>query len=149
MKQLHQTHPTIHRHLSNGHFGVQMLSVNRFGKTPEEQAIEETINWHSKIPGGIIGKSRNYQAVSQWVDTTADRAQITTNIRKMTGTTSNVNSSQWTHNESLPARMKRDELDVINVATTIKNMLDPFKISEELQFQLVLKLVQRLKAKKA
>mgnify|MGYP001552082564 FL=1 len=30
---------------------------NPFGKIPEDQAIEETIDKRSKIPGGIVEKS--------------------------------------------------------------------------------------------
>ena len=71
-----------------------MSNVNSFGKIPEDQSIEETINKRSKIPGGIVGKSRNLEAVNQWVETTADRSQITDNIRMLAGVTS---SESWTH----------------------------------------------------
>ena len=81
MKKLETTHPEI---LLAGNVCVQLSDVNSFGKIPDDQAIEETINKHSKIPGGIIGKSRNVKAVSQWVDTTADQSQVTENMRLLT-----------------------------------------------------------------
>ena len=48
---------------------------NPLGKIPEDQAIEESINKRSKIPGGIVEKnqSRNPEALGQWIDTRPDR----------------------------------------------------------------------------
>ena len=63
IKELASTHPTVHRQLTQGQFGVQLSNKNPFAKIPEDQSIEETINKSSKIPGGIVGKSRNPEAV--------------------------------------------------------------------------------------
>ena len=130
MKVLGETHPQIHEQLLNGHFGVQMSNVNTFGKIPFDQAIEETINKSSKIPGGIVGKSTNQEAVSQWIDTTADRSQITENIRILAGL--NSNEASWTHKEGTAARVKRDDHDTKTIVSTVDNMLDPFLHSNDL-----------------
>lgn len=43
---------------------------------PEDQAIEETINKGSNIPGCIIGKSRNVDDISLWIDSIYTRAGL-------------------------------------------------------------------------
>jgi hypothetical protein len=91
--------------------------------------IEETINRDSKIPGGIIGKSRNPQAVGQWVDTAADRSQITDNMTKIAGISE---SAPGLHKEAGPSHMKADEQSVSDVLTVITSMKDPFMHSEVL-----------------
>ena len=75
-------------------------------------------------------KSTNAQAVNQWIETTADRSQITENIRVMAGISSN--DSSWIHKEGGSARMKRDENDVKKVVDIVQSMVDPFQVSEDL-----------------
>ena len=41
MRKLARTHPTVHRQLTHGMFGVQLSSKNLFAKIPEDQSIEE------------------------------------------------------------------------------------------------------------
>ena len=129
MKKLASTHPTVHRQLTQGQFGVQLSNKNPFAKIPEDQSIEETINRSSKIPGGIIGKSRNPEAVGRWIETTADRSQITENIRKYAGISDDC---KWLHKEAGPSRIKTDERDVRQVVEVIASMLDPFSPSQKL-----------------
>ena len=130
MMALESTHPQIHENLHAGHFGVQMSNINTFAKIPEDQTIEETVNRSSKIPGGIVGKSTNTQAVCQWVETAADRSQITENVRDMAGLKNEDLS--WTHKEGTPARIKRDESDIRKVLEVVQSMHDPFVQSDEL-----------------
>ena len=85
MKLLESTHPQIYGQLVKGHFEAQISTVNPFGKIPKDQTIEDTINKRSKIPGGIVGKTTNPQAVSQWIETTADRSQLLKTFCKHTG----------------------------------------------------------------
>ena len=94
MRRLADTHPHVHNQLMDGHFSVQLSDKNPFAKIPEDQAIEETVNKSSKIPGGIVGKSRNKNAVGRWIDTTADRSKITENIRKYAGI---LDEGKWVH----------------------------------------------------
>ena len=107
-----------------------MSTKNSCGKILEDQAIEETINKQSKIPGGIVGKSRFKDAVNQWVETTADRAQITENIRYIAGT--KADDDIFKHSEAMPARMRRDESDIQKVVNAVSSMIDPFEYSEDL-----------------
>ena len=66
MRRVSNTHPLVHNQITQGMFGVQLSNSNPFAKIPEDQAIEETINKRSKIPGGIVGKSRKPEA--QYMD---------------------------------------------------------------------------------
>ncbi len=129
MRVLQQTFPLIYEKLTSGHFGVQLSKSSRFAKIPEDQSIEETINKSSKIPGGIVGKSRNPAAVSQWIDTTADRSQITENVRKMAGLVSEGGEG---HKEGGASRVRKDEQAVRDVIDVINNMRNPFLPSDEL-----------------
>ncbi len=129
MRVLKQTFPLIYDKLMSGHFGVQLSKSSRFAKIPEDQSIEETINKSSKIPGGIVGKSRNPAAVSQWIDTTADRSQITENVRKMAGL---VSTGPEGHKEGGASRVTKDEQAVRDVISVVKNMRNPFLPSDEL-----------------
>ena len=109
---------------------MQLSHNSPFAKIPEDQAIEETINKDSKMPGGIIGKSLKPDAVSQWIDTAADRSQITENIRHMAGISHITNVR--IHKEAEESRMKIDEKSVSDVIDVIKNMCNPFKPSNDL-----------------
>ena len=129
MRRVKETHPQIYQQMMNGQFAVQLSDRNSFGKIPEDQTIEETINKHSKIPGGIVGKSRNISAVEQWIETTADRSQITENIKNMVGLGP---ERTWTHKEGSKTRVKTDEKDVRSVIEVVRSMLNPYDLSEEL-----------------
>lgn len=130
MQMLEQTHPDLHEKLQSGHFSVQMSTSNTFGKIPEDQTIEETVNRSSKIPGGIIGKSTNVQAVNRWITTAADRAMIADNVKELAGM--KAKDANWTHKEASPARIKRDEKDVKNVMEVVSNMQNPYQVSQDL-----------------
>ena len=80
MRKLVSTHLIVHMQLTHGQFGVQLSNKNPFVKILEDQPIEETISERSKIPGGIVGKSRNPEAVGRWIEMTGDCSQIAENI---------------------------------------------------------------------
>ena len=47
--------PQVNKYLENGGLSVQLGSVNKFGRIPVDQAIEETANRGKKSPGGTKG----------------------------------------------------------------------------------------------
>ena len=105
-----------------------MSRSNPFGKIPEDQAIEEAINKRRKIPGCIVEESRNPDSVSQWVETTADRSQITENIRRLVGQGLEDESS-GTHQEASTYWVKIDESDIRMIMSTVERMVETFKKS--------------------
>ena len=50
---------------------------NSFSEIPVEQAIEQTVHYHSKTNGGITGFSRCPGTVQQWMVNVYQRAEIT------------------------------------------------------------------------
>ena len=70
MRKLVSTCPTVHKQLEHGQFGVQLSNKNPYAKIPENQSIEETINKRNKISGGIVGKSRNPEAIGRRIEMT-------------------------------------------------------------------------------
>ena len=66
--------------------------------------------------------STNVDAVSRWIDTTADWSQITENIPY-----AEIENEQtsWTHKEGSPAWIKRDEKDITSFTSTVESM-QPF-----------------------
>ena len=54
MMALENTKPTMFNRLSDGESCVQRSSKTTFSQVPVDQAIEQTMNCHSKSSGGII-----------------------------------------------------------------------------------------------
>ena len=57
MHLLETTRPLVYQQLNSGEFCVQR-GTNPFSQIPVDQAIEQTINPHTKTKGGIIGFSQ-------------------------------------------------------------------------------------------
>ena len=53
------------------------IASNSFSQIPVDQAIEQTVNRHSKTKGGITGFSRCPGTVQQWMVNVHQRAEIT------------------------------------------------------------------------
>ena len=104
MNMLPYTHPDIDNALCNDQFGVQMSTNNPFGKIPEDQFIKETINKNCKILGGIVRKSLNHSAVNQWIEMSADRSQVTQNLKEMAGILKDMEG--WTPEKSAKPQMR-------------------------------------------
>ena len=66
MHLLETTQPVVHGRLVAGGFCVQRAS-NYFSEIPVEQAVEQTVNYHSKTKGGITGFSQCPGTVQQWM----------------------------------------------------------------------------------
>ena len=92
MMALEHTKPTMFNLLSDGEFGVQRSSKTTFSQVPVDQAIEQTMNCHSKVNGGIIYFNRMPGAVQEWVVNNHQRAEITNNILETAGMDGKDNS---------------------------------------------------------
>ena len=53
------------------------IASNSFSEIPVEQAIEQTVNYHSKTKGGITGFNQCPGTVQQWKVNVHQRAEIT------------------------------------------------------------------------
>ena len=125
MAQLEKTHPVVH-----SQFEEENHAVNRptqpFAKVWTDMALEQSVNLDSKSKGGIIGISKNPDALQRWFLTSHERSAITTAVKQMCG----INDSErvGTHKEAAPKRVQRDEKDVEKIVACFKSglMKDPF-----------------------
>ena len=65
MTRLVSDYPSVHKHLSEGGFSVQM-GINPFGKLPVDQTLEETVNKDTQCPGGTKGFRLNAGATTKY-----------------------------------------------------------------------------------
>ena len=117
--------PLVYEKLSNGNFCVQR-SENPFSQIPVKQAIEQTINRHTRTKGGIIGFSRRLGAVEQWVVNAHQRAEIASRCFDMAGLNEPIPKSQSTHKEAGTSCVSTDEKSVQAVLDVLSSWRNPF-----------------------
>lgn len=125
MHELQTTCPSAYEKLSNGDFCVQR-SENPFSQISVDQAIEQTINRHTKTKGGIIGFSRRPGAVEQWVVNAHQRAEIASRCFDMAGLNEPFPKSHSTHKEAATSRVRTDEKSVQAVLEVLSSWRNPF-----------------------
>lgn len=127
MMQLSNTHPTVHEHLQNGGFSVQLGSQNPFGKIPADQAIEETVNKDTQTSGGTKGFSLNKSAVARYYITAEHRCAAVRQMRALT----RLDDASLHHPDLQESRIKRDETDVSAIVNMLENnWLNPIGSNE-------------------
>jgi len=129
MLRLPATHPAAHEQLIAGDFAVQRSKGNKFGRIPQDQAIEVTINRDTKTRGGIIGMSLNPAAVFKWMILRADRAEYTRHCEELSGSTS---TDELAYKDAGKKRVKDDEAAVQSITACIENWINPFQSDEQL-----------------
>ena len=60
------SYPQVNEYLEKGGQSMQLGSVNKFGRIPMDQAIEETANREIKAPGGTKGFSAKISVVARY-----------------------------------------------------------------------------------
>ena len=110
MTRLVSDYPSVHKHLSEGGFSVQM-GINPFGKLPVDQTLEETVNKDTQCPGGTKGFSLNAGATAKYYLTAEYRSAALGPLRSLI----NNNNTRIRHADLDEARIKRDEEDVTSI----------------------------------
>mgnify|MGYP001552076738 CR=1 FL=1 len=110
MTRLVSDYPSVHKHLSEGGFSVQM-GINPFGKLPVDQTLEETVNKDTQCPGGTKGFSLNAGATAKYYLTAEYRSAALGQLRSLI----NNNNTRIRHADLDEARIKRDEEDVTSI----------------------------------
>ena len=114
MSQLEEKHPDAYEQMMRGEFTVQR-GDGKFTRIPVDQAIEQTINRSTKCPGGIVGFTQKPSAVKKWLVTAHTRASVLDELRRV----GDPSVTQTVHKECRPARMAKDESDVVAIKETI------------------------------
>ena len=114
MVALESSCPGLHNLFAEGKNCVQRSSASAFSQVPVDQAIEQTVNRHTKTKGGIIGFSQKPGAVQKWMMNAHQRAEVTQNILGMAGMDSKEEDVHI-HKEGKSQRKKRDEAAVQDV----------------------------------
>ena len=102
------TAPDVHEQFSAGNFPVKGSS-GKFNQVWTDLKLEQSINRNSKTAGGLVGISRNENAVNRWHLTANDRVKIVESTRQMCGF---LHTGPYVHKEAGKSRMTRDESDV-------------------------------------
>lgn len=123
MHRLPETAPSVHQQFMLGNFPVKGSS-GRFNQVWTDLKLEQSINRHSKTAGGLVGISRNQNAVDRWHITLSDRIKMTESTRQMCGST---HSGPYVHKEAGRARVSRDENDIQKLINFILSFGNPFQ----------------------
>ena len=122
MITLKSFHPSADADLRAGECAVQRS--NSLRQVPFDLAIEQSVNRDTKMAGGIIGFSRKAGAVQRWVVNAHEKAEITSDCCKMAGVGSEAASTS--HHDTLPSRIRKDEVAVEAVLGTLETWQNPF-----------------------
>ena len=130
MLQLEGSHPEVYEQFLEGEFCVQRCSTSAFSQVPVDQAIEQTVNRHTKTKGGIVGFSQKPGAVQQWIVNAHQRADVTRNVLAMAGMEDSVEDVH-VHKEAKPTRRAKDEQAVLAVVNVVLGWKNPFLCAED------------------
>ena len=130
MLALEQEHPDVYQQLLDGEFCVQRSSTSTFSQIPVDQAIEQTVNKHTKTKGGIIGFSQKPSAVHQWIINAHQRADVTRNVLAMARMEDSADDVH-VHKEGDRKRRAKDEKAVQAVVSLILGWKNPFTCAED------------------
>ena len=81
---LSSSHPQVNEYHEKDGLSVQLGSVNKFGRIPIDQAIEETANRDIKAPGGTKGFSALTSVVARYYFTPEYVSAYISELRNMT-----------------------------------------------------------------
>ena len=104
MSHLEDEHPHVFTNLKSGGFAVRLGEDNPFGKTPVDQACEETVNKDTQTPGGTKGFSLKPKAVN--------KAEYRSIFMRKLKDMLHLSKSSCHHNDLQKSRIARDEADV-------------------------------------
>ena len=125
MHRLPETAPAVYEQFAMGNFPVKG-SKGRFNQVWSDLKLEQSLNRYSKTSGGLIGITRNQNAVDRWHITASDRAKVLENIRHMCGSSK---PDSYVHKEAGQSRLQRDEKDVQKLANHILSFCNPFTVT--------------------
>jgi hypothetical protein len=130
---LAETHPGANLLLQNNGFSSTRSNVPGC-KNAMDMTIEQTINKSAKMPGGIIGFSRNISAYYRWCVTRHKRAayvEATMDELDMT------NNSEDAHKSIRISQIKKSEYEVTKQKTAFLQFMNPFTLGGETKDKLL------------
>ena len=99
-----------------------------------DMTIEQTINKSAKMPGGIIGFSRNTSAYYRWCVTRPKRAayvEVTLDELDMT------NNCEDGHKSNRTSQIKKSECEISNLTAAFQQFMNPFTLSSDTKDKLL------------
>lgn len=126
MRELRNTHPSVHQQCIDGQFAVQR-SENTFARIACDQTIEQTANRDSKTKGGMTGFTTSKGTVNRWIWSHNARGLITRGCEKMAG----KEELAATRRDLQESQMEKDKRDVEEIVDTVKSMINPFQYDEQ------------------
>ena len=116
--------PTLKRMLMNGGLSIRRSS-HHFSRVGVDMALEQTINAEAKNRlKGIIAYADINTAVNRWLVTNTMRTEITNQVLNLAGM--GHNDDENFNKMNSPTRLKRDEEDLQNISSSIRDMINPF-----------------------
>ena len=113
--EMHQLPEEVSAEFEAGNFVVKR-SQKKFNQVDPDHS-QEWLNAVGKKGGGIVGITRNTQALSKWALSYNLRAHIASDTRIMY----NISlDDQLTHKEATPSRNQRDHVDEMSLCTTLR-----------------------------
>ena len=131
---LSNAHPDAEAAFAAGEFSVQCRN-KPFPQVAVDHAIEQTVNRHSNIAGGIIGIRTKMPTFQRWLLTAHDRASLTNHCHDLAGV-GHRQSSGVRHEEAMPRHAQQDEDDVGKLMAAIHKLGESIHtwFAEHLQF---------------
>ena len=113
--EMHQLPKEVANEFEAGNFVVKQ-SKKKFNQVDPDHS-QEWLNAVGKKGGGIVGITRNTNALSKWALSYNLRAHIAAETRAMY----NISlEDQLSHKEATPSRIKRDHTDEMSLYTTLR-----------------------------
>ena len=127
MLGLERSHPYTYENFKNGLFTAQITEDASFCRIEPDKVIKMTLNKDSKCSGGTTGVSQNSGAVHRWELNATYRA----GLRRCLHAHTNYKRSVDKHSDLSASRIKKDQEDVANIISLIKEtFVHPFLGSE-------------------
>ena len=124
MKELHKTHPEINSQLKEqrGAFTYQSGHHRPCTSIACDQAIEQTVNRHSKSRGGIVGFTKNPAATQRWTLTQPHRTAVHEGMKQTAG----LSTEMYDNYELSPNSWSADDIMRQQLREVISSRIDPF-----------------------
>ena len=115
---LSTSYSRVNEYLEKGGLSVQLGSVNKFGRIPTDQAIEETANREIKTPGGTKGFSVRTSVVARYCLTPEYIRAYINELWNMI----DDNKSSFDHPDMRISRIKQNERGVKLLLEMLENI---------------------------
>jgi len=129
LKSLQHEHPDLYSSFLKGDFVVK-TSRGRFNAVAVDMKLEQTIQRSAKSVGGIIGRSKAVDYVTEWSIIYHDVLGITNMFRDLTGADTGGNTETFPHHQLRQSKISEININVSKLEEFIRSRGNPYLCQE-------------------